>query len=346
MVIYLIIFVLLLYASPHMNSKKWMYFWGVCFVLLIGLRGLSVGVDTKTYKEIYDSIYAYGYNGYPEPLYGLSMLFFSKSGLSFLIYNVFIAIVTISLVLWTVNKTNVPRGYAIVCLYTLYFVFYSMNVSRQILALSVLCISYYWLSRNRRLRFLLLVLIATMIHYISIVAIVALVLNRIRLNVNRVFILLLSSMLLGMFLSEGVLVSMLRILGGDYVSYLVSGSTSNGFRAGSRVIQAIVLCSFWSTLFVFVYRYIRKDLRNNLWIKLYFLSILVNNLVLRMELGLRVTLVFSIAQVIAIPLFLKCNVITPKYSSRFIVYTFLSVFFLTFLFTNSAGIVPYKLYEF
>lgn len=346
MVLYLLVFALLLYASPHMNSKKWMYIWGVYFTLLIGLRSISVGVDTHTYNDMFNYLRIYGYHGYPEPIFGLVMFFCSKLGLSYLLFNIILSSATIGMILWTVNKVKVSYGYAIVCVYTLYFVFYSMNISRQMAAVALLCVSYYWLSKGRILKFFVLVLVATLIHYISIVALLALLWRRLRLSYNNVLALIGLSFCLGLLLSEGVFILLLRYIGDDYVNYLVKEGRSDGFRSGSRFIAAIFLCIFWTVLFLFVYKYIRKDYRNVLWIKLYFLSIFVNNMLMRMELGLRVTLLFSISQVIAIPIFLKNNIIVPKYSSRVIVYVFLSVFFLTFLLSNSAGVLPYKFYGF
>lgn len=73
------------------------------------------------------------------------------------------------------------------------------------------------------------------------------------------------------------------------------------------------------------------------------MAVIINNLTVRLELGIRVVLLFSILQIILYPLYIESSILS-KSLATFCVVCYISVFFLVFIISGSAGVVPYRLF--
>lgn len=342
MILFFSILIFLWILSPFI--KRWpsvlLIFLG--FAILIGFRGIDVGVDTKLFQRIYITLSNGKYVGYPEPLYAYMNIWANQLGLS---YNVFLFI--LGLIFSTCMSVGIclssPKpGFSVFSIYGLYMIFYAMNISRQMIAVAIVFLAYTLLSRHKKLWFILLVLIASQIHSSAIIALVALILTSLDLSNKRFIIVSVSiSILLGILLSDSLIMSLADKLGGDYALYLHQTNNRNGFRTDERVLLGILLALYWTSLFLFVLRYIKRPWRNSLWMKLYFVAILCINLTMRMELGLRIVLYFSVAEAIAFAIFIGNNRLRFKPTGSFVISLYLIIFFTVFLLGNSAGILPY-----
>ena len=84
MEIYIFAYFILLYNMLVLKSVKIVQIvLLVIIAFVIGFRGIDIGTDTITYYDMYDSLGINGYEGYPEPLYGLSCVFTNWLGLTF-----------------------------------------------------------------------------------------------------------------------------------------------------------------------------------------------------------------------------------------------------------------------
>lgn len=344
MVGFLLIYAVLCTDGICKVSRNFLWICTLLLGVIIGFRGITVGVDTKTYAMMFNDISVYGYAGYPEPLFGLTMSLFSKMGMSYICFQVFIAAITMLLISKVSLKESRKPMMSIFLFYGLYFGFYAMNICRQILAVSLILFGYMLLTQSKPKKFLFCILLATSIHYISILSLGALWIKRIKVkNKTKLYIVLVLSLILGLFLSDALILKLLSPILGNYTSYLL-GTDSNGFRENSRLVLALLLCFFWTALLIITIISGKKRILNSIWFKTYLLGVITSNLTMRMELGLRVTLLFSISQIIFFPLFIRENRLTSKYYGYFIIISFTTIFFLIFLANNSAGILPYHLY--
>lgn len=343
MIIFFFILVILWLFSRYIKNWTVVLAIFIFFAILIGFRSISVGADTQTFARIYEWLGRKGYHGYPEILYGYMNICAYKLGLGysgFLFCNalMFSVCSTIAICL-----SSPRRGYSIFAFFALYFVFYAMNISRQMTAVSVVFVAYALLYRRHRVWFILLVMVASLIHSSAFISLIALVCPYFNLNNKRVIaILLLGSIGLGLLLSDGLITSVTDRVLGDYSRYLHDEAGRNGFRDSSRVMLSVVLSIYWTSLFLFNYKYIQQRLRNNLWMKLYFIAVILINLTMRMELGIRVVLYFSIAEPIIFACFLSHNRLKFKAIANLTITTYLVIFFSVFLLNNSARVLPYN----
>lgn len=320
-----------------MNNKTGFCFTLLFFSILIGFRGEDVGMDTHTYKEMYKWLGNDGYNGYPAEIgYAYLNIFFYRSGFGFSFFQWALTCAMMFLIGRTVWKYSPKPQYSLFVLYALFFVFYTMNVFRQMLAVSIVLYGYDFLCNKQRTRFVICVLVATLFHYASIVALGLLFIGKLELKPMLCCVVLILSILLGGFLFSD---SLLVYLSGPFAVYLQGHH--DGFRSGERVGLALLLAVFWSCLCICVFLFSKKSYRNDFWYKIYFLSVVINNLLIRTELGLRVVFFFSIVQIIIFPLFLTCNRLKQKWIAYGIVTFFLTVFFFVFLYNGSASVYPY-----
>ncbi len=319
---------------------------GILFIILtilIGCRSISVGADTGLFSTVFRGLVKHGYHGYPEPIYAyLNIAIGHFTNNYYVVMFVLAAIFSICCYA-AIRRASPLPGYSVFVLFAMYFVFYAMNISRQMTAVSVVFLGYTYLIDNRKVVFIFLTVIAALIHTSAITALLALALPYV--NTKRLDIILMSvavAFVIGLLLSDSMFQSIGDNIGGDYAKYLHDSSGRNGFRNESRLGLAIMLTLFWDALFFFVYLYIIPNLRSNLWLKLYFLAILFVNLTSRMELGIRVVLYFSICQCIVYPMFLKNNKLRFKPAGEIVISLMLMIFFSVFLTNNSAMVLPYS----
>ena len=341
MVLFITIWFLLfsLSFSRLKNNTLLMQFWLILFAFLIGFRGEDVGVDTRGYIQIYEWIHEYGYNGYPEPLYGYINSFFAQMGMSFGISQFIMFLIAFEIYALIIRRLSLNKIFSVFMLYSMYFVFYSMNVSRQMLATSILLLAYYYFFHKRRIgTSIICVTAAAMIHISSIVSLGYLFINKINLEKKGLIILLLTiSFALGaFFLNDNIL----SVFAGPYSRYIESNF---GIRPEIRYLQSFILSLFWSILCFIITVTSNFKLRNTPYYKLYILSILASNLMMNLELGLRVVFCFSVIQIVFFPMYIENNILPKRNMAQLIISIFYGIFFFIFLCNNSAGILPYNI---
>lgn len=337
MLIPFVIFILLALGYGFRNHSWWILLCLTGLAVFIGYRDLSVGTDSPSYYDMYHWAGEGGYNGYPEILYGYAEVIFYRLGASFWEFQ-FILFFISGLLIWKVVKKWSPNGaFSIFIYYGLYLVMYATNATRQIFAVTLVLWAYSFLVQGKKWHFAAIVLTACGFHISSCLAFTALLVNKINLKSNKfIFLTVIGSLIIGVFMP----VSLLTKLAGDYGHYLenVSGS---GLRSETRLVSAFLLSFFWSTLLLILSLCTDKNIKNNFWLKMYYVAILVNNICMRAEQGLRIVWIFSIAEIIALPIIVKHSKLSREIVVP-IIYCYLAIFFFTLLGTNSADVCPYR----
>lgn len=339
MELYCIIFLVLLVNSLLFKNDKLVFWLTILFLaIFIGYRSLNVGNDTYNYYNIYLSNGRNGYHGYPEPLYGILCRLFYLLGFSFSGFQTVLTLITLSLAGYTINKHGPNILFSLFCLFGMYFICYAMNINRQAEACFLILFGYHFLIEKKYAPFIVIVIVAMGLHTISIIVLVAIIAHKISLNYANVLIGLIFSFLVGIFLNESIIAELL----GPYAIYLKDGAS--GIRNTARLSEAILLVSYWMIGFVFFLATAKSELKSSFFIKMYFIAVLINNATVRLELGIRVVLLFSILQIIFYPLYIE-NSILSKSLAIFCIVCYISVFFLVFIISGSAGVVPYSLFS-
>ncbi|MCT4599401.1 MAG: EpsG family protein [Marinifilaceae bacterium] len=306
----------------------------ILLIIPLGIRSIDVGTDTITYFNIFEDIRISG-SSYIEPMWLLInkfVLFFNGDFTSLMLLVSFLTIYPLGLYL---RKESENPNLSLFLYYSLCFYGMAFNISRQILATSFIFIAYYYLSKNKRIKYTLMVIFASLFHLSSIFALFVYLFNKIKLTTKKIYLLLVFSMFFGTFLIND---KVIRIIAGKYANYIL---TSEGYR--TSLIIPIVLTLILNCLFIFLYLTSENKIKVTLWFKVYFLSVIVNNMSYTLILGSRLLIFFSISQIIYFVSFIYNNRIKQKYISFSVILLYSLVLFLRMILTNGGEIVPYNL---
>jgi len=339
MTIYIIFYIaLLIYTFACPRNKIVLSLFCVTFCLLVGMRGIDVGTDTHIYIQIYHRNGIFGYNGYPEFIYGWIGWLMFQLGLNFSESQTLLMFLTLSPVFFVFKYRSSYPALSVFTLFSLYFLFYAMNITRQAMSCFILLPAYYFFVENQGMRrsllpFSILVIIASGFHITALTAFLIPFVVKLNLNSSRVLLGFLLSLVMGLLLSNDMLGSLI----GEYSGYI---NSDVGTRTETRTIMSVFLCVYWIFLFCFTYFQASKELRSSTYMKIFWYSILINNILVKQELGIRVTLLYSIVQTLIYPMLVR----DCKKNAALIQFTLiilLSIFLFIFLLNNSAMIVPY-----
>lgn len=169
----------LLKYKPSKNKKKaFCAIACVQWVILSGLRGMTVGADTIEYRRgfyrvnltswhrVFDNIVKYiGGAEIKDPGYALFVKIFQVFSTNYQVYLVFIALlVMIPLTIWIYRNSSMPC-LSFIIFSTLFYSFYAITGIRQTIAtVLVVFIGYEFIKKKKPIPFLLLMFIAFFIH--------------------------------------------------------------------------------------------------------------------------------------------------------------------------------------
>lgn len=332
MIIYVILWFLLLFSSAKKKYSMYIYIIIPFLVIPLGLRTLDVGTDTHTYKNIFDNIRILN-RSYIEPMWFVLNKFVLLLGGGFSSLMLLVSFITIYPVMRVASNESENPNLSLFFYYSLCFYGMAFNISRQILAISFILVAYSYLNKKKIMKFVLMVCFAALFHLSSIIALGALVFDKIKLTSKRIYIMLCSSFFFGTFMLND---SVISLVAGKYSSYILS---SEGYR--DSLVLPIILTVILNLLFIFLYIYSQKEIKSSLWFKIYLLSVIINNLSYTLILGSRLLLVFSIAQIIYFVSFIYNNRIKQKWIAFSFILLYVLILFLRMILTNGGEIVPY-----
>ena len=194
--IYITLLLFLLFLSLRFDffdvkSHEKLYF-NISFIVLVLIAAIRyrVGSDTLSYMRIYDDIPAINNLAFSdfklEPLWillnSLCKFFTPKFYLLQAILAVFV-----NGVLFKFLKANTPYFFTSVFFYSLLlFNYFNMEILRESVAICIFLLSLKYLFNRNIVKYILLVLLASLFHYGAIILIVFPVLIRIKLNIFSV----------------------------------------------------------------------------------------------------------------------------------------------------------------
>jgi len=328
MTIYVILVTILLFASIFKFNKH--VYWALFFLLLLigGLRGLSVGVDTSGYQDLFI--------GYTSRYMGLEYGWILLNMFVQFFFNNFQIVVFISMVLVLCPIFYVSRrmsinpilSIALFCL--LYFYFNSFNITRQAIAGSFILMALYSLYNGNKHGYFIYVVLATLFHTTAILFFGIYFLYRINISKRTLMIIIVLSYLIGALNLPLIFLRNIN-LGEHYTVYVDVMLTDMSFSPTRLLLNIGLLCIIiWGN-------------HLDLFVKNFILGVFVLNVFSFSPDIARFAQYFLLSQIIIIP-----NMELP-YAPRYqdvgrilgLVYAVATFFFL--ISNNIAGVVPYKL---
>lgn len=298
----------------------------VVLFILSAFRSEVVGTDTKGYLMLFERMQM-GIEIRQEILWrylNQFVIFIGGGFNSLLILSSLLILVPIYLVI----RSHSPyKLFSLFLYYALYFYFFSLNITRQSIAVSLTLLAVIYLIDNKKKKFIFFVLLATGFHTTAILSLLLLFIDRIP-NKDRLLLIVSGiTIFIGIFLS-GFIFS----LAGSTFGYL---QYVEGYELGTipgNFVYLLILSSFLYFLMK------TSDYRGRLF-KLFYVFIIVSNLVIRIPFGDRIVLYFAIIQIIYLPYYLYVTKLEPKQLAIFVVvlYAF-AMFFRKF---GAGEILPY-----
>lgn len=304
------------------------------FILFIlsAFRDISVGTDTKNYEELFNS-FEMGVDWIREEVepgwvfLNDLVIFFGGEYQDLLIISTLLTLIPIFII---AKKYSINPMFTISLYYLLCFYFYSFNIARQLIAVSFVLFALTQLLNRKNISFLIVISFASFFHVSALICLPLLFLNKLPNDSFKIISISIVSMFVGLF-------------GINYISKIV-GLTSydiyiNYYDSGNILGNSIFLILF-NSLFIFILLTSKKITSE---LKLYFVFILFLNLTIRLPMGNRLTLYFSVYQVLFYPYYLfVLNNLSLKSQLILIVIILLFSYTLFYVLFGSGEILPYR----
>ena len=307
--------------------------------LLVGFRADTVGVDTGTYQIMYSALGDLGYEGYPEPIYGLLCVLANKLNVPFPIFQTVLMFVALCFTAKAIRRESNNYCLSMFLMLSMYFICYAMNIYRQVLACFIVIYACSLLiNGHQKWKFAFWILVAAGFHLFALVMLPVMLLTKIRLNKKLIYIALALSLLIGWVSILNLLVPLL----GSYGTLYIENQGDDYAKTGMRLIMAFFMSIYWTIGFFYLYKHVDDEFRESLYMKMFLVGIIFYNLLIRHDLGLRVTLYFLFPMVVGLSVFVD----TAKMNwlkAQALVVSYTSIYYFLFLAMNSANVVPYTI---
>ena len=340
MLIYIFIYILLLVGAYASERSVFVLYVMLAFMaFVVGFRADTVGMDTGTYVALYGMLGDYGYEGYPEPIYGLLCEFGNKLNVPFPIFQTVLMFVALCFTAKAIRRESNNYCLSMFLMLSMYFICYAMNIYRQVLACFIVIYACSLLIKDhQKWKFAFWILVAAGFHLFALVMMPVLLLNKIRLNKKLIYIGLALSLLIGMVSILNLLVPLL----GEYGTLYIEKQGDDYAKTGMRLIMAFFMSIYWTIGFFYLYKHADEDFKESLYMKMFLVGIIFYNLLIRHDLGLRVTLYFLFPMIVGLSVFVDTAKMN-RLKAQALVVSYTSIYYFLFLAMNSANVVPYTI---
>lgn len=294
---YIVIPFLLLLFKNRRNIGMFFYFVSALIILSIGFRAEIIGSDTLNYKESYDYMTFLDSEIY-EPTWVAICAFVRFNQKDFWCVQLIYSIITVLPICYVISKESKLPYFSLLLFVILGFYFSSLNIMRQMAAVSIGSMAIYFFTNKRYFYSIIFCLFAILFHKTAIFIPVILLIYFLfsgSITKNTIFFLFIS-LVLGLFIFS-FLKSITTFLPIEkYQSY---GEYAD--EKGANIV-ALFLVNCVQTFFnVVFYKKQKNHLENQPYLCFYTVStILFNLFVYNMGMN-RLVYYFSIISIIAIP---------------------------------------------
>lgn len=337
MAVYIILLIFLFLYTIKGASKTEMILVLLGLAVVLGFRNDSVGDDTHNYIDYYNSFGMDIIGGYMEKGFNAIAVVCKVFQLSAYGFEFVVAVLTLLpfYILASRYNDNYINGYILFFLYSLGFYLLMFNGMRQFLAMSFLLFAFERLQSGYKMQFVFITILASFIHLISLCVIPLLFVFSVRFTTARVITVFALTFIVGIVAGE-ILIS---LVAGKYLHHI----EDSGIRSG--LLFSLTVGLLTNILFAWLYA-TNESLKDNGWVKLSLVSVMVLNLMSNLIIGTRVVYIFSVCSIFALALYLRCS---ENYVVRLVIYLYALVTFARYLLPEylrygvDGGLVPYSM---
>jgi EpsG family len=317
-----------------LNSKK-------CYVITAGLllfiiasfRTIHFGPDVMGYVDRYISLtyeslslyWNYFISGEgKDPIFYLSSKIISNLNMGYQMWLAILSGIFIFSVSKLIYKHSDEPYISFISLISLGYFFFSLTGLRQTLALSILLLSYDSLRNKKLIKFIIMVIIASLFHSSALVFLIAYPLANMKIGIKHVFGIVGSFIFATFF--ENAIRDLITIISWSDQLYEYSE------RSASLTISGFIiqLCIY---LFCLLYKkeVLQSDIRNLILYNLLFIGVILQAFATVIAEFFRISMYFSIYSIVLIPI--AINTIKDN-NIKVIVYLFVNMALIVYILWN------------
>lgn len=344
MVIYIVLVIFLLLLSQYRYAGIAFSF--VVLFIVSALRADSVGRDHLTFKlaflyEISDYRIADLLKKYEIGWMAVN-LFVKDYFNDFQVVVAIAAMLTLYPIYLTMKKMSLHMGFAVLLYFLLFYYCLSFSLIRQFIAISFFVLAVYYFEKNNMVKFIITIICAAMFHYSAFAMILMLlVLRPFSFSYKFVMTCLILSFLIGFSGITDKLRYLIELLPFEkyahYVDYNADESI-NRFNVYLFLVPKNIMC-------LLLYKYMPRK-SNPMFMKIFFIGMLLSNLFISISLVSRIVLYFTIFEVFLLPnmVYLQENQ-RLRMTLRLIVLGYGLVYFAYYVATNRGEVIPYAIFQ-
>jgi len=319
-------YLLLLSSIPNRNQGILLTLFAIVLIFLSGFRAIDVGTDTIHYKTYFDRI-ASGENLSVEigwiTLNKIIQLFDG----SYQLLVFLVSLLTIIPIYFTLKKHSVNPLFSLFLYFTLYFYFYSFNISRQTLAISFVLLAFTYLLNKKKVVYILLILLASTFHTSALITLPLLFVHKIP-DIKIIYVVSI------------VIAAFIGLLSTNLIFSQISHTAYSGYVDKIELKNVAGNASYLlilNTFFIFILLITKK---RELFFKIFFIYVVLSNLIIRIPFSNRLLLYFAIIQILYLPQLIYNSEEKNKPILISIIILYAYIIFMTSL--KSGDIFPYS----
>ncbi len=237
-------------AEENKNFKKYFIFVTIAMIVLVGLRDLSVGIDTENYYDYYttNAERDFSYlleNDVRERGYVFIQILFNKLGIGFVGFNMGYAIFNFCVVSRLIYKHSKMPWLSYFLYFCFSFYMLSFTMIRQTLAMSIVILAVMT-DKNEGfwsfVKFALIVYIASLFHSSAIVAIPLWFVKKLKFNKNLTVVILIAAFVGFVFKSQlaSFVIKFAASISDKYETYNTIESGNAGFMLYLMMLVSVI----------------------------------------------------------------------------------------------------------
>lgn len=318
------------------KSKAVMIILATQLVLLLGLRGATVGVDTHTYLDLFWAKKGGASISYLElgnrVIYGVVSAVTNNPTWIFLVY----AAITVVPVLTVIQKNSKNTFFSVIIYAGFMYYYWAFNAMRQAAAMSVAFWAISKLEEEKNCEFFLFVILAAMLHKSAWIVLLFWVVKRTRIRVNKNWAIWVTVLSGASVFVGAKMVSLGILLVPSYAGYI--GSAFAG--RGGFLHPLLFLLVF---LFILLVQG-KLDENERFYLTMLSVGVILYFVAVRVEIVNRMTYYFTMPLIILLPNWTESLNRQNKRLVKMVFYTGISLYQFLLVLRGAQGIVPYRFF--
>ena len=337
-----ILFALLMFsrAKPKRNSKLFML--GIFVILLTTcFRNPYIGIDTMGgYYDDYIEVVAGTHLTWMEPAWEVINRISIVLGFGYQGVIAIAGLLTILPMAYVLSKVSDNKCLSLALYYGMYFILYSFNLMRQMIAVSFAFLAVYYYTQKKWKRMALALCVGFLFHKTILFILPLFVYFRMNnMRYMTTVVVTGASLLLGILFPTAAF----YVLTGRYSSNLAGTDGYSGFR--SDFLFPALMALLFSLFFLFIIYFGYGKIKDDPWYRMALLSVIVMNLTLKLGQGTRMVLYFSQAQAVFLPRHLNSSRnMTNRRIVKCVYFLYLFVNFFRILLDQWDTLTPYMFF--